>query len=52
MVSSERHLDELRRLLKRVRLWNVAVILFVFVSWAAVFVFCVLVRQLVMMVLR
>ena len=52
MVPSERHLDGLRRFLKRVRLWNIAVIIYVLLSWAAIFAFCVLFRQFVLMVLR
>ena len=51
MVSPERHFDGLRRFLKRVRLWNVAVILYVVVSWGAIFVFCVLFRQFMVMIL-
>jgi hypothetical protein len=52
MVSTERHIDGLRRFLKRVRLWNVAVILYVLLSWLAIFVFCVLFRQFIISIMR
>ena len=52
MVPSTRNFEGFRRFLKRVRLWNVAVILYVLFSWAAIFGFCVLFRQFVLMVLR
>jgi TM2 domain-containing membrane protein YozV len=52
MPPLSRQFAGLRRFLKRVRLWNIAVMLYVFLSWAGIFAICVLFRQVVLMVLR
>jgi hypothetical protein len=46
MAPTARYFETICRILKRVRLWNLAVLLYVPVSWAAIFGVCVLVRRL------